>query len=422
MGTNTATIFNKSTLGNIFGNTLEWYDFVLYGSLAPFIAHHFFPEKNNLVSLMLTFAVFAVGFLMRPLGGMIFGHFGDTRGRRKPLLWSIALMVIPTILIGFVPNYSAVGFLAPLLIILIRLFQGLAVGGEFAGSMVYLCELSSHKNRAFFGSFASFGIFTGLLLGPIAILLTNHSMTHNQFSEWGWRVPFVFSFVLGLIVYFWRRHMHESTAYVQDVEKKSITRSPIKECFRSHKIALLISACISAQVGIPFWLVMVYSITYFTKILHAPFEVVETQNMFAILISLIVIPIFGWLTKKISTWLLLIIISFAFIIFSYVIDIVLIHNVISAKFYLADFAITILVAAYLATFEGFLASLFPTEIRYSGIAISYNISLAIFGGTAPLIVTAMIKNGIVTAPGIVLTVGGIIAFVALLFARRYARY
>src|SRR3990167_10250619 len=113
MKTNTPTIFNKSTLGNIFGNTLEWYDFVLYGSLAPFIAHHFFPAKNNLVSLMLTFAVFAVGFLMRPLGGMIFGHFGDTCGRRKSLLWSIALMVIPTILIGFVPDYSVVGFLAP---------------------------------------------------------------------------------------------------------------------------------------------------------------------------------------------------------------------------------------------------------------------------------------------------------------------
>lgn len=422
MKTNTAIIFNKSTLGNIFGNTLEWYDFVLYGSLAPFIAHHFFPTKNSLVSLMLTFAVFAVGFLMRPLGGMIFGHFGDTCGRRKPLLWSITLMVIPTILIGFVPSYSAIGFFAPLLIILIRLFQGLAVGGEFTGSMVYLTELSDLKNRSFFGSFASFGIFTGLLLGPIVILLTNHSMTHNQFSEWGWRIPFLFSFVLGLIVYFWRHNMHESTAYIQDVEKKSITHSPIKECFRSHKAALLISACISAQVGIPFWLVMVYSITYFTKILHAPFSVVETQNMFAILISLIVIPIFGWLTKKISTWLLLIITSFAFIVFSYAIDIVLIHNVISAKFYMADFAITILVAAYLATFEGFLASLFPTEIRYSGIAISYNISLAIFGGTAPLIVTAMIKNGIVTAPGIVLTIGGVIAFVALLFARRYARY
>ncbi|OGT33894.1 MAG: hypothetical protein A3C44_02530 [Gammaproteobacteria bacterium RIFCSPHIGHO2_02_FULL_39_13] len=422
MEINTPTIFNQSTLGNIFGNTLEWYDFVLYGSLAPFIAHHFFPEKNSLISLMLTFAVFAVGFLMRPLGGMIFGYFGDTRGRRKPLLWSIALMVIPTILIGFVPSYSTIGFLAPLIIILIRLFQGLAVGGEFAGSMVYLTELSDQKNRAFFGSFASFGIFTGLLLGPIVILLTNHSMTHNQFSEWGWRVPFLFSFILGIIVYFWRRNMHESTAYIQDVKKKLITHSPIKECFRSHKAALLISACVSAQVGIPFWLVMVYSITYFTKILHAPFSIVETQNMYAILISLIAIPFFGWLTKKISTWLLLIIISFSFIVFSYVIDIVLIHHVISEKFYMADFAITILVAAYLATFEGFLASLFPTEIRYSSIAISYNISLAIFGGTAPLIVTAMIKNGIVTAPGIVLTIGGVIAFVALLFARRFARY
>lgn len=422
MKSNIQTLLSKSTLGNIFGNTLEWYDFALYGNLAPFIARQFFPAKNGLISLMLTFAVFAVGFFMRPLGGMVFGHFGDTRGRRKPLLWSVALMVIPTVLLGLVPGYGAIGFLAPLLVIFIRLFQGLAIGGEFVGSMVYLGELADKENRGFFASFASVGICAGLLLGPIVIQATNLFVTHNQFTQWAWRIPFVFSIVLGIIVYMWRRSMQESAAFVAQAKKRLITQSPIIECFRSHKKALLISFCVSAQVGIPFWLVMIYSITYFTKILHAPFAVVETQNMLAVFIALIMVPIAGWLTKKISAWSILLTAAIIFIILSYVINVVLIDDVMTTAFYAADFFITIIVAVYLGVFEGYLSSLFPTEIRYSGIAVSYNISLAIFGGTAPLIVTMLIKNGIMTAPGIVLTVGGVIAFIALLCARKCAVY
>lgn len=417
----TRMIFQPSTWGNIFGNALEWYDFALYGSLAPFIAQHFFPAENKLVSLMLTFAVFAIGFIMRPLGGVVFGHLGDRQGRRKPLLWSVALMVIPTILIGLVPSFGVIGFFAPVLIVLIRLFQGLSVGGEFAGSMVYLSEISDRKHRGFFASFATFGIFVGLLLGPLVILGTKLCVEEEAFSEWGWRIPFLFSIPLGVIVFFWRHHMQESVAFIQASTHK-ITKPPLQECVAAYKAPLWIAVCISAQVGIPFWLVMIYSITYFTKILHAPYAVVEAQNLYAIVMALLFTPFFGWLTTKIAARKILMASSVALILMAYVMNVVLIDNVITGVFYLAHFFIVIILTAYLATFEGVLTSLFPPRIRYSGIALSYNSSLAIFGGTAPLIVTALIKNGLSTAPGIVLTAGGMIAMSGLLFIKRFERY
>lgn len=423
MKSNTNIIFSKSTMGNIFGNSLECYDFILYGSMASFIARHFFPAGNNLVSLILTFSVFAAGFLMRPLGGIIFGYFGDTRGRRKTLLWSITLMVIPSVLLGITPSYSSIGLFAPLFIVVIRLFQGVAMGGEFAGTMTYLSELPSDRNsRGFFASLAVVGSFVGLLLGPVMIKLVNLFMTHDQFSVWGWRIPFLFSLILGIVVFLLRRSMVESPAFLVESSKKSVAKTPVKTCFRLHKSALLATFFICGQTGIPFYIVMVFSTTYFTTILHAPFAVIETQNLVTAFIVLISIPIFGWLTKKISAWVILFVASIFFILFSIIINNILIHHVLSISFYLSHLIIALFLGAYVATFPGYIASLFPTELRFSGLGISYNFTQALLCGTAPLVATAMIKHGIIIAPGIVLTVGGVMAFFALLFARKMPKY
>ena len=153
-------LFQKNVLAAVFGNSLEWYDFVLYGSLAPFLAQHFFPTDNHLTSLMLTFAVFAVGFLFRPIGGILFSHFGDTRGRRKTLIASMILMGVPTVLIGLIPSYQTIGATAPILILCIRAFQGLSVGGEYAGSISYLFEIAEKKERGFYSSLVQVGLFS----------------------------------------------------------------------------------------------------------------------------------------------------------------------------------------------------------------------------------------------------------------------
>lgn len=413
-------LFQKKTLGAVFGNTLEWYDFVLYGSLAPFISQHFFPLKNHLASLMLTFAVFAVGFLFRPIGGIIFSHFGDTRSRSKTLIVSIVLMCIPTILIGLIPSYHTIGMLCPVLVVIIRLLQGLSVGGGYVGSMSYLTEIAPKGERGFYSSFVQIGLFSGILIGPIVIKIVMGLTTAKQFAAWGWRIPFISSILLGIIAYFLCRGLIEPQAFVKNLKEKS--KVPLITCFEKYKAPLLIGFFLSSQVGIPFWLIMVYSTTYFSKILHAPFAMVETQNLYAILLALIVTPLIGRLTKRVSAWTILFICSIGFIVLSYVMNIILVQHLMGIQFYLAHFLMVFFTAAYLAAFAGYMASLFPTAVRYSGIAFSYNVSLAIFGGFAPLVVTAMIKNGILLAPGILLTLSGVMAFVALLFARRYSKY
>lgn len=381
----------------------------------------FFPMRNHLASLMLTFAVFAVGFLFRPIGGILFSHVGDTRSRSKALRISIVLMCLPTILLGLVPDYSHIGIVCPILVVIIRLLQGLSVGGGYAGSMSYLTEIAPPNERGLYGSFVQIGLFSGILIGPLVIKSVLYFMTAQQFSDWGWRIPFVFGIVLGLVGYFLCSAIADAKVIQESIQHKA-QKIPLLLCIKNYKKPLLIAFLISAQVGIPFWLVMVYSVTYFSKILHAPFGIVETQNMFAILIALITAPLIGQLTKIVSDWSILIISSAAFIMLSYIINIVLVYETMSVVFYIFYFLIVVFTASYLAAFASFISALFPAEVRYTGIALSYNVSLAIFGGFSPLVVTSFIKAGVIYAPGIMLTLSGTLAFITLLFSRKFARY
>src|SRR3990167_9045306 len=414
-------LFQKNVLAAVFGNSLEWYDFVLYGSLAPFIAQHFFPTQNHLTSLMLTFAVFAVGFLFRPIGGILFSHFGDTRGRRKTLIASMVLMGVPTVLIGLIPSYQTIGITAPILVLCIRVFQGLSVGGEYAGSISYLTEIAEKKDRGFYSSLVQVGLFSGILIGPIIIKVVMAFTTAQTFAAWGWRIPFLFGAILGLVAYFLCRHISETEAFMA-IQKEVRHKIPLAVCLRDYKMPMIIGFLIAAQVGISFWLVIVYFVTYFSKILHASFTVVETQNLWTILIALILTPFLGKLSKVISSRMILLISSIAFIAFSYVLNRVLVNHVMTTSFYFANFCLMFFSITYLSAFSAELAALFPTQVRYSGIAFSYNTSLAIFGGLSPLVVTALIKQGVILAPGILLTIGGVLSIAALIAATKYAKY
>ncbi|HLB56694.1 MAG TPA: MFS transporter [Coxiellaceae bacterium] len=414
-------LFQKNVLAAVFGNSLEWYDFVLYGSLAPFLAQHFFPTDNHLTSLMLTFAVFAVGFLFRPIGGILFSHFGDTRGRRKTLIASMILMGVPTVLIGLIPSYQTIGATAPILILCIRAFQGLSVGGEYAGSISYLFEIAEKKERGFYSSLVQVGLFSGILIGPIIIKIVMAFTTTETFAAWGWRIPFLCGAILGLIAYFLCRHISETDAFIA-IQKEVQHKIPLAVCLREYKMPMITGFLIAAQVGISFWLVIVYFVTYFSKILHAPFDIVETQNLWTILIALILTPFLGKLSKIISSWMILFIASILFIAFSYVLNEVIVNHVLTTSFYLANFCLMLFSITYLSAFSAVLAALFPTQVRYSGIAFSYNISLAIFGGLSPLVVTALIQQGVILAPGILLTIGGVLSIIALIAAKKYAKY
>jgi len=212
----------------VIGNTLEWYDFAIYGYFAAQIGRHFFPHEDAVAQLLSAFGVFAVGYLVRPIGGVIVGHIGDTLGRRAALTFSVVAMAIPTFLIGLLPGYQTIGVLAPVGLTLLRVVQGLSVGGEYAGSMVFLIEHAAEGRRGLMGALAGSGSAVGMLLGSAVGAAFAASMSTAALDAWGWRIPFLLGLVVGVAGYILRRYVLETGV----MEKR--TRAPIVETLRSH--------------------------------------------------------------------------------------------------------------------------------------------------------------------------------------------
>ena len=218
---------NRTLLAVLGGNSLEWYDFMIYAGLAPIISRVFFPHVDTHSSLILTFGVFAIGYLSRPLGGLLIGYLGDRLGRRKALILSISLMALPTAAVGFLPTYSQIGIAAPLLLLALRLIQGFAVGGEFPSAMSYLAEIAPRERRGYVGSFAMVGVLVGLLLANIVTLSANTILTAAEMADWGWRVPFLLALLLAVLVIYLRLGLTETPIFSEKSKSPEAKQNPI---------------------------------------------------------------------------------------------------------------------------------------------------------------------------------------------------
>src|SRR5262245_53259578 len=219
----------RTVLAGMIGNAVEWYDYGLYGYLAPVLATLFFPSKDPLTSLMATFGVFAAGFVMRPLGAIAFGHLGDRFGRKKALVVSVALMAVPTGLIALLPTYAELGATAPALLVLLRLLQGFSVGGEFTGSIIFLVEHAPPSRRGFIGSWAGFSTNAGCMLGGAAGALLVTFLGRQAVVEWAWRLPFLLAAVLGIVGLFLRLRVEETPLFQSLAKSEGIARTPLLE-------------------------------------------------------------------------------------------------------------------------------------------------------------------------------------------------
>jgi MHS family proline/betaine transporter-like MFS transporter len=232
----------------MIGNTLEWYDFAIYGYFAAQIGRHFFPHEDAVAQLLSTFGVFAVGYLMRPIGGVIVGHIGDTLGRRAALTFSVSAMAIPTFLIGLLPGYQTIGVLAPVGLTLLRVVQGLSVGGEYTGSMVFLVEHAPEGQRGLMGALGASGATVGMLLGSAVGAAFAASMSTAALDAWGWRIPFLLGLVVGVAGYILRRYVLETGV----VEKR--TRAPIVETLHDHWRVVAGFAGLSVYSAVTFYI------------------------------------------------------------------------------------------------------------------------------------------------------------------------
>lgn len=405
----------RAVLSTIVCNTLVWYDYILFGSLAGTIGELFFPPNDRYSTLLSSFCVFAVGFCMRPFGASIFGHIGDKYGRKTALVISIVAMTMPIGFMSVIPTYANVGMLAPVLLVVCRLVQGFSLGGE-AGNATFLIE-HSKKNRA--GLFGSLEVLSAVLgsVFSLAIIMVARHLSGDGFATWGWRVPFIIGFVIGLISIFVRSKTGESPAYEKHASvADGILKSPVRHLFRHYKRPLILAICIDCIENCSFHIFMVFFISYVGSMPHSidigP-QASEMIELVCVLISGVLTVSFGALSDIWGRKVVMGTASAALLVLAVPVFWLLSQG--SAFFIVMGYLIfAVPFAATLGPSSAAMSELFPTKVRYTGFGIARNVSSALGGGIAPALCTWLIQaTGWKLAPGLCVMFWAVVALFAL---------
>lgn len=380
-----ATASRRTIAAGIAGNVMEWYDFAVYGYFAPTIGAHFFPADSQIASLLSAFGVFAAGFLMRPFGGMVFGHVGDRLGRKTALLVSVAAMAVPTFCIGVLPDHARIGVAASVLMVALRLVQGLAVGGEYTSSVVYLAEGAPAARRGFMASWSVFGAVAGILLGSAAGAVVTSLLPPAAMQAWGWRVPFLLGISVGLAGVVIRRHLVETAPPAGT----AAATSPVVEAFRAHWPAMLRVAGFNVLNGVAFYLLFVYGATWLTEVVRLDAGRALQINTISMLVLLVLIPLAGALSDRIGRKPPLVAACTLLFVLAWPLF-WLMHHPDPRMALAGQVAFALPIALFLGVGPVAMTELFPARVRCSAVSIGYNLALAIFGGTTPLVATWLI--------------------------------
>ncbi len=376
-------------IASLMGSAVEWFDFFLYGSLAPLVFNKlFFPNIDPTIAMMVVYASFGVPFFFRPLGGILFSHLGDKVGRKKTLIMTLSLMGGATFLMGVLPDYQTIGIAAPILLVFLRICQGIALGGEWGGSMLLSVEYATKGRRGLFGSVPQIGVYLGMLLGTVSLSLLS-ILPSAQFLTWGWRIPFLLSIVLVLLGLWIRGGIDETPEFKAAKDEGSLAKFPLGELLRDHWRVVLLAIGVKFIESSPFYIVAVFSISYATKFIGFTQINVFNAVTVATIITAIAIPLAGILSDKIGRvrlYALCSIITMAFA-FPY-------FYLISSKSLVALYIATVigmLVSSPMTAIQGTLYSeTFDTKTRFTGISIAQSLGAAISGGMAPLVATVLL--------------------------------
>jgi MFS family permease len=419
--------YRKVAIAACFGTFLEWYDFLTFATLAVVFGPLFFPSSDPTTGLLASLATFGVGMVVRPIGSAIFGSIGDRIGRRPVFMITIALMGVATVSVGFLPTYAQVGIWAPILLIALRLLQGLSAGGEIGGSSVYLTEHAGNENRGFKTSFLQLMGPLGILVSTLQIALLHIWLTPEEFMSWGWRVPFWVSLVLLLIAFKVRMSLEETPVFLELSKTSQVVKNPLRENLKdpeTRKRMFLLFFCISAGGAVLFFCVQVYTAIFLKTSVKLPAEIVDQLSIYATL-ALFPLTIFaGWLSDKIGRKPVVIsglTLGAIFILPAFkMLQILGVEN--NGENLIAIGAILIGLSAILGLVVGpqtaLLAELFPARTRNSAATLPHNLAAGWIGGLLPLIVTWLNQhwqNDIAGLwyPTIFLGLGALIAFIYL---------
>lgn len=369
----------KAVSAAVIGNVLEWYDFAVYAYVATTIARKFFPGQDETAALLSTFLAYGLGFVARPLGGIVIGYFGDTRGRKNALLLTIFLMAAGTVLIGVLPTYEAIGFYAPLLLVAARLMQGFSAGGEWGTSTAFIVEWAPTGKRGLFGSFQQTSVVGGLLLGSGTAALINTLLTSAQMDAWGWRVPFLLGGLLGPLGIYMRRTMEETPAYVAVARKAPADEaSGLLLAARAFGFTIVWTVC--------FYVLLNYMPTWTQKYMKLTVAQALWSNTIGLLALLVAIPTMGRLSDRFGRKPLLIACCICFVVVPYpVFRFLLSGSATYAELVVVQIVFAIMISTFSGAGPAAIAEIFPTRNRSTWMTSGYALSVAIFGGFAPFI-------------------------------------
>lgn len=398
----------RTALAGLIGNTLEWFDFAVYGYFASDIGSQFFPKSNASAQQLLAFAVFAIGFFARPVGSLVLGMIGDRIGRRALLTLSIGLMGGSTLILGLLPSYQQIGLAAPLLLIAMRLIQGFSVGGEFTGSMVYTTESASPLTRGLISSSTAAGVTLGFILGSGSAWLVNASLSKEEVAVWGWRIPFVASVLLCVGGWLLRRGLHETA---EGLKAKAI-RPPLIPSLIADRLAMLRTFGIVATTNAAYYLTFTYVVER-RKTLPGGGSNFLLANTISLFLVLIAKPLGGWLSDRVGRRRLMLILTIAIVGVIYPALRLMLYGV-PWEFMLGQLFLAVPLGMALGLQGAMVVEIFPLRTRVTSMSFAYSITLALAGGTAPLVSAWLIeKFGVPLAPAYYVILHGAIGLALL---------
>jgi MHS family proline/betaine transporter-like MFS transporter len=374
----------RSILAAAAGNVLEWYDFAVYAYMAPYIAEKFFPGGDPLAGLLAVFATFGLGFVVRPLGGILIGRFGDLKGRKAALLLTMLLMAVGTAGIGLIPGRDSIGALAPWLLVSCRLLQGFSAGGEWGSSTAFIYEWAPPGRRGFFSSLQQSSVAGGMLLGSAVAALLGTLLSKAQMSDFGWRIPFLLGMlILPVGIYMWR-YVEETPVFAAGKDKPAETRAGIRLALQASGIIVIWT--------VAYYAILTYMPVFTARYSHLGAAAALWSNALSLFVLAVTIPFFGAMADRIGRKPLLLVGAGGFLLLSYPLFLLIVNSEGPAPIVLAQIVFALLTAIYSGGAPAAVTEIFPSASRLLWMSTGYSLTVALFGGFGPYISTWLVKT------------------------------